>query len=66
MPRFMIELDAVTYQGLAELASTERRLMPQQAAWILMQAVKDWRKQQTALRHLEGASSAPADTEAEA
>ena len=41
MPRFQIELDDATVEGLALCALEDLRDVPRQAAWMLRQAVRD-------------------------
>lgn len=66
MPRFMIELDKVTFDALCAFAAEERREPARQAEWILCQAMQSRVKQQVALRHLEGTHEAPVETEGNA
>jgi hypothetical protein len=41
MPKFQIDLDDVTYEALAALALEELRQIPQQAAWVIIQAMRE-------------------------
>jgi len=65
MPRFMIELDATSYEALCDCAEAERRDPPRQAEWMLWQALQHRLKHQVALRHLDAPHEAPAETEGE-
>ena len=56
MPRFQIELDDATAEGLALCALEDLRDLPKQAAWMLRQAVRARVAQAEAIRRLEGNS----------
>jgi len=66
MPRFMIELDAGTFEALCTFAEEERRDPPRQAEWMLSQAIASRVKQQEALRRLDGTPMVIMGTEEEA
>ena len=65
MPRFQIELDDATVEGLALCALEDLRDVPRQAAWMLRQAVKTRRAHEDAVRHLDRPHGAATDTEGE-
>ena len=54
MPRFQIELDDATVEGLALCALEDLRDVPKQAAWMLRQAVKARLAEAEALQRLDG------------